>query len=303
MGGKIVQRREHQRKKTKNEISFLKDESCKDSLLVSRGEGLSPSRAIKKKEKSEGRAVNSECGNKRKKKAKLVKKNGSEEKSSDRAIQIEKMSRLLDEMVKEGALTISMLVLKVQKVCVLNLQSTLWLNIVEIRLGQLDVGGLIRKTLADALGKHRFHVKDTSHRIKLLNTKKGKWSQYEYQSLFDLVNLDLRMKTFDEKKTKHGILRDNTSFTTICEKLETRTDAFCCKKWCDQLTSPIVAEGKWLYRDYYWLLLELYDLDACCMKDVDWDNLLEHRSGHLCSDGTKWSNTLVAIVISQLLTS
>ncbi|CAK7336701.1 unnamed protein product [Dovyalis caffra] len=138
------------------------------------------------------------------------------------------------------------------------------------------------KTLAEALGKHRFHVKDTWRRIKLVNMKKGKWSQDEYQCLFDLVNLDLRLKAFEERKTKHGMLRDNVSWTAISEKLETRTDALCCQKWYDQLTSPMVAEGKWLDTDDYRLLMELYDLDACCMEDVDWDNLLEHRSGDLC---------------------
>ncbi|KAJ6388224.1 hypothetical protein OIU77_026740 [Salix suchowensis] len=138
------------------------------------------------------------------------------------------------------------------------------------------------KTLAEALGKHRFHVKDTWRRIKLINMKKGKWSQDEYQFLFDSVNLDLRLKAFDERKTKHGMLRDNISWTAISEKLETRTDALCCQKWYDQLTSPMVAEGKWLDTDDYRLLMELYDLDACCMEDVDWDCLLEHRSGDLC---------------------
>ncbi|CAK7336584.1 unnamed protein product [Dovyalis caffra] len=138
------------------------------------------------------------------------------------------------------------------------------------------------KTLAEALGKHRFHVKDTWRRIKLVNMKKGKWSQDEYQCLFDLVNLDLRLKAFEERKTKHGMLRDNISWTAISEKLGTRTDALCCQKWYDQLTSPMVSEGKWLDTDDYRLLMELYDLDACCMEDVEWDNLLEHRSGDLC---------------------
>ncbi|RRT74306.1 hypothetical protein B296_00005516 [Ensete ventricosum] len=65
----------------------------------------------------------------------------------------------------------------------------------------------------------------------------GAWSQDEYQTLFDLVNLDLQMKAFEEKKTKHGMV------------------------------------------GYYCLstLLLLLKVDACCLEDVDWDNLLEHR--------------------------
>ncbi|XP_021609668.1 uncharacterized protein LOC110613056 [Manihot esculenta] len=139
------------------------------------------------------------------------------------------------------------------------------------------------KTLAEALGKHRVHVKDTWRRIKVANRRRGKWSQEEYQTLFDLVNMDLRMKACEESKSsKHGMLRDNISWTAISEKLGTRATPMCCMKWYDQLTPPMVAEGKWLDVDDYRLVIALYVLDACCMEDVDWDNLLEHRSGDLC---------------------
>ncbi|KAJ8768285.1 hypothetical protein K2173_021225 [Erythroxylum novogranatense] len=138
------------------------------------------------------------------------------------------------------------------------------------------------RTLADALGRHRLHVKDAWRRVKLPNMNKGFWSQDEYQTLFDLVNLDLRVKAFVERKSKHGMLRDNICWTAISDKLGTRAQAICCMKWYDQLTSPMVKEGKWLDTDDYQLVIELYNQDACCMEDVDWDNLLEHRSGDLC---------------------
>ncbi|KAJ9178075.1 hypothetical protein P3X46_009990 [Hevea brasiliensis] len=139
------------------------------------------------------------------------------------------------------------------------------------------------KTLAEALGKHRIHVKDTWRRIKVANRKRGRWSQEEYQTLFDLVNMDLRMKAREEtRSSKHGMLRDNICWTAISDKLGTRTTPMCCMKWYHQLTSPMVAEGEWLDVDDYQLVIALYDLDACCMEDVDWDNLLEHRSGDVC---------------------
>ncbi|KAH9660627.1 hypothetical protein KPL70_024267 [Citrus sinensis] len=138
------------------------------------------------------------------------------------------------------------------------------------------------KMLANALGKHRFHVKDAWRRVRLPNQKKGQWSQEEYQKLFDLVNMDLRMRALEEKKTKHGMLRDNISWEAISDKLATRSNAICCMKWYDQLTSPMVAEGKWADTDDFHLVNALSSLDACCMDDVDWDNLLEHRSGTLC---------------------
>ncbi|XP_072989811.1 uncharacterized protein [Typha latifolia] len=138
------------------------------------------------------------------------------------------------------------------------------------------------KKLADQLGKHRIHVKDTWRRIKPPNLKKGSWSQEEYQALFDLVNMDLRLKAFEEKKSKHGMLRDNIAWEAISEKLSTRAQSACCVKWYDRLSSSLVNEGLWADKDDYHLLEALQNIDASCVEDVDWDNLLEHRSGETC---------------------
>ncbi|GAB2289815.1 hypothetical protein Dimus_024122 [Dionaea muscipula] len=152
----------------------------------------------------------------------------------------------------------------------------------EMIRSRVEQEGASWKPLAVELGRYRFHVKDTWRRIKLANRKRGRWSQDEYQSLFDLVNMDLRMKLHAKKKTKHGMLRDNVSWTAISEKLSTRPVALCCIKWYDTLTSPMVAEGCWADTDDHRLLIALYELDANCEEDVNWDNLLEHRSGDLC---------------------
>ncbi|KAK8717932.1 hypothetical protein V6N13_045182 [Hibiscus sabdariffa] len=138
------------------------------------------------------------------------------------------------------------------------------------------------RMLADSLGKHRHHVKDTWRRIRLTNVNKGRWSQEEYQSLFDLVNLDLSMKANQERISKHGMLRDNICWTAISDKMETRPFVSCCDQWYRKLTSPMVAEGIWADADDYRMVDAISSLDACCMEDVNWDNLLEHRSGELC---------------------
>ncbi|XP_027366502.1 cyclin-D-binding Myb-like transcription factor 1 [Abrus precatorius] len=139
------------------------------------------------------------------------------------------------------------------------------------------------KSVAEALGKHRFHVKDAWRRIKLTNTNKGRWTQEEYQKLFDLVNLDLRARASDGyRKSKHGMLRDNIGWEAIGDKLATRSSARCCKKWYEQLTSPMVASGAWSDTDDYRLISALFTLDPCTMAEVDWDNLLEHRPGDVC---------------------
>ncbi|KAK4270965.1 hypothetical protein QN277_019728 [Acacia crassicarpa] len=139
------------------------------------------------------------------------------------------------------------------------------------------------KMLADAMGKHRFHVKDAWRRIKLGDVKKGHWSQDEYQKLFNLVNADLSMRALEEtRKSKHGMLRDNICWEAIGNKVATRTSQLCCMKWYEKLTSPMVAEGEWADTDDYRLLNALLTLDACSMEEVEWDHLLEHRSGDVC---------------------
>ncbi|KAG1326385.1 RNA polymerase I termination factor [Cocos nucifera] len=138
------------------------------------------------------------------------------------------------------------------------------------------------KELAEQLGKHRVHVKDAWRRIKPPNLRKGFWSQDEYQTLFNLVNVDLRMKAFQEKKSKHGMLRDNISWEAISEKLATRSTPTICVKWYQQLSSSLVKKGIWSDADDYRLLAALQNMEACCVEDVDWDNLLEHRSGEVC---------------------
>ncbi|XP_055825734.1 RNA polymerase I termination factor [Solanum dulcamara] len=149
------------------------------------------------------------------------------------------------------------------------------------------------KALADELGKHRWHVKDTWRRIKLPNLNKGQWTQEEYQTLFDLVNTNLRLKLSEEKKSKHGMLRDNIAWGAISDSLSTRTDATCCLKWYGQLTSPMVAKGEWADADDYRLVDALFELDASCIEDVDWDNLLDHRPGDICRK--RWNQMVLHI--------
>ncbi|XP_060179929.1 uncharacterized protein LOC132609790 isoform X2 [Lycium barbarum] len=136
--------------------------------------------------------------------------------------------------------------------------------------------------LADELGKHPVHVGNAWHRIKLENRKKGNWDQEEIQKLFDLVNTDLQLKLREERKSKHGMLRDNICWSAISDSLSTRISPHCCNKWYRQLTSPMVAAGEWADTDDYRLIDALFELDASCIEDVDWDNLLCHRIGELC---------------------
>ncbi|CAL5186808.1 unnamed protein product [Lathyrus oleraceus] len=139
------------------------------------------------------------------------------------------------------------------------------------------------RAIADALGKSRNQVKDLWRRLKCTGRNKGHWSQEEYQTLFNLVNLDLRARALEPyRKSQHGMLRDNICWEAISQKLKTRDSAICCKKWYGQLISPMTASGEWLESDDFRLIDALYALDACCMEEVDWDNLIEYRSGDAC---------------------
>ncbi|KAM7502111.1 hypothetical protein LguiB_001015 [Lonicera macranthoides] len=73
-----------------------------------------------------------------------------------------------------------------------------------------------------------------------------------------------------------------SSQRAISDKLSTRTNQTCCRKWYTQMTSSMVEEGIWAYVDDYCLLDTLFNLDACCVEDVNWDSLLKHRSGEVC---------------------
>ncbi|GAU30871.1 hypothetical protein TSUD_15570 [Trifolium subterraneum] len=137
--------------------------------------------------------------------------------------------------------------------------------------------------IAEALGKSRQQVREAWRRLSFENTKRGHWSQEEYQTLFNLVNLDLRKRSLEPyRKSQHGMLRDNISWEAIGHTLGTRDSSKVCIKWYDQLTSPMVTSGDWCDTDDFRLINALYTLDACCTEEVEWDELLEHRSGDIC---------------------
>nr|QFE32166.1 heat stress transcription factor [Agave sisalana] len=138
------------------------------------------------------------------------------------------------------------------------------------------------KELSEVLGKQRIHIKDAWRRVRLPNEKKGHWSQDEYQSLFDLVNLDLRIKAFEKKKSDNVMKREDISWEAISDKITTRTMSSCCHKWYDQLRSPLVAQGVWADSDDYRLLDSLQKQDGCNVEEVDWDSLVEGRCGEVC---------------------
>lgn len=138
------------------------------------------------------------------------------------------------------------------------------------------------KKIAQIFGLSRHQVKDAFRRLKAENLIRGKWKQSEYQSLFDLVNMDLCMKAFQEKKSNHAVIRDDISWQAISVKLSTRPADHCCMKWYSRLASPMVKEGRWNDVDDYKMIDAIQKADPSCFEEVDWDNLLELRSGEIC---------------------
>ncbi|KAK8935645.1 hypothetical protein KSP39_PZI013752 [Platanthera zijinensis] len=72
-------------------------------------------------------------------------------------------------------------------------------------------------------------------------TTSGKWKQFEYQSLFDLVNLDLRMKAFQEKKSNHAV---------VCLPYWNNCLLIVLFRYA-RLATPMVKEGRWNDLDDY----------------------------------------------------
>ncbi|KAK9089023.1 hypothetical protein Scep_028105 [Stephania cephalantha] len=79
-----------------------------------------------------------------------------------------------------------------------------------------------------------FYLKELKTIHGLLNEKnssRSPWSQDEYQALFDLVNMDLRMKAYQERESDNCMLRGNIFWEAISRKMGTRTGMQCCLKW------------------------------------------------------------------------
>eukprot|EP01018_Ginkgo_biloba_P025731 Gb_06266 [translate_table: standard] len=139
------------------------------------------------------------------------------------------------------------------------------------------------KKISMVLGKSRYHVKDAWRRIKRGVMNKGHWSQDEYQKLFDLVNYNLLVKeSLKEEKTSNRVLRDNISWEAIADEMATRDHVFCCKKWYYNLASSMVQTGEWENGDDHSLLERLLETNASDEEEVDWNDLLEQRSGETC---------------------
>ncbi|MBA0574650.1 hypothetical protein Golob_001838 [Gossypium lobatum] len=113
--------------------------------------------------------------------------------------------------------------------------------------------------------------KEASRKRRLPNVNKGRWSQDEYQSLFDLVNMDLSMKVTEEKKSKHGMLRDNICWTAISGKMLHRNFISC--------------EGVWVDVDAFSIL------DTCCI-DKSTGTILSNTGLEIYVEngGAKWFN-------------
>ncbi|KAG8378893.1 hypothetical protein BUALT_Bualt07G0031900 [Buddleja alternifolia] len=122
-------------------------------------------------------------------------------------------------------------------------------------------------------------VKGFLHTKKSMGTGERHWqmNMEDIDKLFSLVNYDLQLKVSEEKRSRHGMSRDNICWTAVSDKLSSRFQANCCLKWYCQLASPMVSEGLWADIDDFRLVSVLFNFDARCIEDVEWDHLLDHR--------------------------
>lgn len=141
------------------------------------------------------------------------------------------------------------------------------------------------------LNRQRNAIKEKWRSLKRCgkSEKNGGWTQDELQKLFKMVHESLRMNrllaTKKEKLDRH-ILRDNIAWEKIADTIGTHNHGPCCSKWYYNLQSSLVADGLWANQDDFLLLESLLESGASAEEEVEWDNLLEHRSGQICL--TRW---------------
>uniref|UniRef100_A0A7N0U363 Myb-like domain-containing protein n=1 Tax=Kalanchoe fedtschenkoi TaxID=63787 RepID=A0A7N0U363_KALFE len=155
------------------------------------------------------------------------------------------------------------------------------------------------RLLGDILGKSRKHVKDAYRRVKMATLKKGAWSQEEYEQLFKLVNNDIIMRATEEKKVKHGMLRDNIAWGAISDKLQTRASPSCSTSgttryvppWCSKASGPAPTTTGW------WRPCTTKTHAALRMSS---GMLFSSTGPETCAtrDGRRWPRTLASIEAS-----
>ncbi|MCO5580500.1 hypothetical protein L7F22_034368 [Adiantum nelumboides] len=99
-------------------------------------------------------------------------------------------------------------------------------------------------------------------------------------------NLDCSFFTFLLNSIFFEKLRDNIGWEKIADTLDTHNHGPCCCKWYYNLQSSLVSDGHWANQDDFLLLESLLESGASAEEEVEWDGLLEHRSGQVCL--TRW---------------
>jgi len=142
------------------------------------------------------------------------------------------------------------------------------------------------KTIAEKLGRYSYSCKDKWREAKLKRSK-GKWTLEEYEKLHMLVHTSLRVnaqlkKDPSDSRVDHRHFRDNVNWQFISDQMGTRTHANCLNAWYNKVASSMVSSGDWAITDDALLLQRIMEDCLVAEEWVEWDCLLEHRSGEVC---------------------
>lgn len=85
-------------------------------------------------------------------------------------------------------------------------------------------------------------------------------------------------------------VRDNISWEFIAEQMGTRNRLECLTQWYGKMASPMVATGDWSIGDDQRLLERLMEEFPLSDELVEWDSLLDDRSGETCKK--RWEQML-----------
>ncbi|KAG0581011.1 hypothetical protein KC19_4G217400 [Ceratodon purpureus] len=145
------------------------------------------------------------------------------------------------------------------------------------------------KRIATLVGRDSEACKDKWRYVKWSKSKDykiGTWSEEEHQKLCELVFKCLHVKA---QMAKNGLIvktnrmiRDDINWEFIAEQMGGRGRLDCLCQWYRKMASPMVTTGEWSNGDDQRLLERLMEEFPLSEELVEWDSLLDNRSGEVC---------------------
>eukprot|EP00850_Spirogloea_muscicola_P016811 SM000139S00128 [mRNA] locus=s139:308636:312000:+ [translate_table: standard] len=140
--------------------------------------------------------------------------------------------------------------------------------------------------LAGSFGRLPGALKDKWREIKNGGHQEGKFTAAEVDKLCDLVHEAVRSKSKAIQPQDIEVggrqIRDDINWTWISKHFPGRTYNQCLRTWYYRIAPSMVLEGSWGPRDDQRLLESLLECGEDYDTEIQWDTLLDNRSGETC---------------------